>query len=162
MCPPTGFVGSPNIACGLEWTWFVTTVAALVPSINLSRSRMCARSFCCLSAKVPLPKNSALKAEVSESIPKSLTGYFSANSRALSTINICWSELYALPTCILLRTSTGSKPYPSAIDLILSGLNVFSVSMSTPWPFNPPSSIGSCTVTNNWCIIWVLPEPNSP
>ena len=53
-------------------------------------------------------------------------------------------------------------PWAFAIETILSGLNVFSVSIYRTPPSSPPSSLDFWTITD---MVWancVLPHPNSP
>jgi len=67
-----------------------------------------------------------------------------------------------------LRNSAGSHGSPSrglspeTIWAILSGRNVFSVSMIMADPPRPPISCGSWTFTASWWPTCVFPDPNSP
>lgn len=159
MWPPIASVGSPKNASGFAITWFVTYTQRLCLSASSASVCMCLFSFCCLSASVPLPTNSALKCAVSESTIIILTLCPSfIRSSTFSASSIWWSELNALATFTRFSVSSGSSPKPSANCIILSGLNVFSVSMYT----TIASGSSFCTLTARLCPICVFPEPYCP
>lgn len=65
------------------------------------------------------------------------------NLSARSIVSICWLVFSALTTKILFSASSGLSPAAFAIDSILSGLNVPSVSTKSALPAKPPLPIGN-------------------
>ena len=136
--------------------------AILYVSASLTNKWTNLFSFCWRVARVPLPRYSALKRPTAESDITSLILFSLIIPLASSSIKNWCELLYARATIILSSTFSGSIPLAFAIDTILSGLKVFSLSMYNTPPSNPPSSLDFCTCTH---IVWqncVLPQPNSP
>ena len=160
--PPTGRVGSPKNVSGDDITWLVARAATLYVSAIRTNKWTNLFNFCCLSANVPRPKYSDLNKPTAESATSNFTLFSWIIVLASSRMSVWCALLYALATVILSRTFSGSIPCAFAIVTILSGLNVFSLSIYNTPPPNPPSSTDFWTVTH---IVWqncVFPQPNSP
>ena len=160
--PPIGRVGSPKNTSGDAITWFVANAAQLYVSAILTSKWTNLFNLCWRTESVPLPRYSALNRPTAESTISNFMLFSRIIWLASSKINVWCALLYARATIILSRAFSGSIPCAFAMDTILSGLNVFSVSIYSTVPSNPPSSFGFWTVTH---IVWqncVLPDPNSP
>jgi hypothetical protein len=88
----------------------------------------------CLSESSPLPEKSTLKGAIIESIISNENESSTIAPAAYISKVLRLSTVKALPTIILLRTSSASRSYLFEMSLILSGLNVFSVSIYKTLP----------------------------